>query len=696
VTSAVSWALAVGAVLAGIPASGYGAELLPPPDASAAVPPAASSETVVVGRRDGDAPREDRTGAASVVRPGESPRAFDDLGTILLEVPGVTASRTGSIGAFSTISIRGSSPDEVRVYLDGVPLNLASGGAVDISTLPVGDVERVEVYRGASPLAYGQSALGGIVAITTLTPVDTSLKLRSGMGSFGSRFGDLTGGGQLGRVRLYAGVHGYRATGDYRYHNDNGTPANPDDDVVDMPRQNNDLAEVNGVVRAVLPLPGRRTLQAGGIGFARERGLTGRGTYPTLKARLVTTRALGYLRYQSRDDLGSGGALAAQLYLFDQRDRTRDLEGELGVGGPRLTYNISRALGGIVNGSRPLAGWLRAAGILEGRRETYTPENQLDDSPTGLPGRRLTAVAGTELDFLWAWADLNIVPSARVEIVSDRVTHGAAADPVLTRQLPILRLGLVRALGPHAALKGNLGRYARIPSFLELYGDGTGRLLGNPDLLPERGINADLELWIDTSRVTSRTGLFAARVDQLIRWQSASWGQARAGNLAEARVWGAEQEVRIALGRHVRTIAQATYLRAVDESDNPGTHGRQLPFRPRVSGYLRPELVHVPLPAALELAAYADADVRGQTYGDSGNLLLLGPRLLVGAGLTVAAPRAGLRLTASAANLTDDRRGDFVDWALPGRTLFVTLAYAPVGLGPESATSPIFDPRHGP
>ena len=549
----VTCALAVGALVAGSAAPARAADVVPPsevsaPAAEASLGPSASSETVVVGRRDGDGPREDRTGAASVVKPGDSPRAFDDLGTILLEVPGVTATRTGSIGAFSTISIRGSSPDEVRVYLDGVPLNLAAGGAVDISSLPLGDVERVEVYRGTSPLAFGESALGGIVSITTRTPGDGRLKLRSGMGSFGARFADLTGGGQLGRLRVYGGIHAYSALGDYRYHNDNGTAANPADDVV-MPRQNNDLAEANGVVRAELALPGRRTLQAGGIAFAREQGLTGRGAYPTVSARLVTTRALGYLRYQSRDDLGAGGPLAAQLYLSAQRDRTRDPEGELGVGGPRLTSNTSRALGAIVNGSRPVASWLRVAGVLEGRRETYTPANELDAAPVGLPARRLAAVTGAELDFRWAWADLNVVPSARVEIVSDRITRGATVDPGLTRQLPVLRLGLVRGLGAHAMLKANVGRYARIPSFVEFYGNGTGRLIGNPDLRPERGNNADLALWIDVSRLTSRTGIFAAWVDDLIRWQSSSWGQARAGNLAQARIWGVEQEVRVVLGR---------------------------------------------------------------------------------------------------------------------------------------------------
>ena len=128
------------------------------------------SETVVRARPEpAETPREDRAAAASVVIPGNDPRTLDDLGSLLLEVPGVTVVRTGSIGTYSTLALRGANPDEVRIYLDGVPLNIAAGGAVDVSTLPLGDVERVEVYRGTTPLAFGESALGGIVSITTRT-----------------------------------------------------------------------------------------------------------------------------------------------------------------------------------------------------------------------------------------------------------------------------------------------------------------------------------------------------------------------------------------------------------------------------------------------------------------------------------------------------------------------------------------------
>ena len=161
------------------------------------------------------APREDRSAAATVLVPRESPRAADDLGSLLLEVPGANVTRTGGVGAFSTLSLRGSNPDEVRVFVDGIPLNQAVGGAVDLSTLPLGDVERIEVYRGSAPIVFGESALGGIVSITTRTPGEAQATARLGGGSFGTMYAGATGGGALGPLRLYLGLHALRAHNDF-------------------------------------------------------------------------------------------------------------------------------------------------------------------------------------------------------------------------------------------------------------------------------------------------------------------------------------------------------------------------------------------------------------------------------------------------------------------------------------------------
>ncbi|HEY7376828.1 MAG TPA: TonB-dependent receptor plug domain-containing protein, partial [Polyangia bacterium] len=308
----------------------------PAPDAPArlALDPSPPAETVVKARpQPANQPRADQSAAASVVVPDESPHAYDDLASLLAAVPGVSVVRTGSLGALSTITLRGSNPDQVRVYIDGVPVNIVDGGGVDVSTLSIGDVERVEIYRGSSPLEFGQSALGGIIAITTRTPGPVRAGARTGSGSFGTMFGDISGGGHVGRLRLYLGVHGFLAQGDYPYLDDNGTALNPNDDVR-RPRQNNDAQQGDGVFRAALPLAGRRALNLGVIAFARDQGLPGPGRFPTVRARFQTARALAYLRYESRDDLGAGGWLSAQLFGSWQRDRLHDPAMETGLGGP--------------------------------------------------------------------------------------------------------------------------------------------------------------------------------------------------------------------------------------------------------------------------------------------------------------------------------------------------------------------------
>ena len=129
----------------------------------------------------------------------------------------------------------------------------------------------------------------------------------------------------------------------------------------------------------------------------------------------------------------------------------------------------------------------------------------------------------------------------------------------------------------------------------------------------------------------------------------------------------------------MRLVVQLTYLVAEDASDNVATQGRQIQFHPRYHGYARPELVRVALPGGLELGAYADGDLRAQTYSDAANLQPMYTRVLLGAGVSVGRPRNHVRLTASAANLTDARQADVSNWSLPGRSVFFALAYAPIG-----------------
>jgi iron complex outermembrane receptor protein len=671
-----------------------GADALPPPD-RARVPAAPRSSSaraqvkpyqsvVTAPPRTDRAPREDPVAAASVVFPDDSPRALDDLGDLLAEVPGVIVTRSGGIGDFATVSLRGSNPDEVKIYVDGVPLNLAAGGGIDISTLPLGDVERVEIYRGTMPIGFPESALGGIISITTRAPSADRVSARAGSGSFGTMFGDASLASKAGPFHLYLGAHALAGNDGFRYHNDNGTLANPADDS-DGLRQNDHLSQLDGVARATLELRGRRQLGLGLVALARDQGLPGLGIRPTLHSHFETARGIAYATYDSRDDLGAGGRLHAQLFLSAQRDRFHDPDHEIGALAAE-TDDTTVSTGGTLTASRPLAAWLRGSAMGEARRETFQPIDHLEATPVGVPAERRVAAAGVELDLWWRRLDLDLIPTARIEAVRDVVSgrdalfqRQRAASPPVTHLLPILRLGLARPLTARVTLKANAGRYGRVPSFLELYGD-TGPLLGNPLLRPERGWNGDLgaEVQAGGARLSfhGRSTVFAARVDDLIEWVPLSYAQARVENLGRANIYGLEQDLALGLGGHVRLTGQATYLEARDASDVLYRRGKQLPLRPRYHAYLRPELRRLLDRHGVSLGAYLEGDLRAGAFSDDANLTALPDRLLIGAGLTIDVSRARMRLTLSAKNLTDSRALDLPWYPLPGRSVFASLMWS--------------------
>jgi len=114
-------------------------------------------------------------------------------------LPELRIKQSGGPGSLTTVSIRGSSSAQVLILLDGVPLNRPDQASVDLSTLPIQNVERIEVLRGPFSAIYGSAALGGVINIVTraapLSLVSTrvgSYGLTGNLLSIGGRTGNLT------------------------------------------------------------------------------------------------------------------------------------------------------------------------------------------------------------------------------------------------------------------------------------------------------------------------------------------------------------------------------------------------------------------------------------------------------------------------------------------------------------------------
>ncbi len=90
------------------------------------------------------------------------------LGDVLAALPGVDSNKDSPWE--QRPSVRGLTGQRVLVLVDGSPMNSVRGNGPHPSLLDPTQVERIEVVRGPSSVAYGSDALGGVINIITREP----------------------------------------------------------------------------------------------------------------------------------------------------------------------------------------------------------------------------------------------------------------------------------------------------------------------------------------------------------------------------------------------------------------------------------------------------------------------------------------------------------------------------------------------
>lgn len=110
---------------------------------------------------------EDPRSFTTVIHPHNFDKQDKSTPEMLSETVGVDVTNLGGEGSPSTASIRGSSDEQIAVFLDGVRMGATASGLVDFSTIPTGAIERIEVIRGAGSARFGTDAIGGVINIIT-------------------------------------------------------------------------------------------------------------------------------------------------------------------------------------------------------------------------------------------------------------------------------------------------------------------------------------------------------------------------------------------------------------------------------------------------------------------------------------------------------------------------------------------------
>jgi len=143
----------------------------------------------------------------------------DALAEILRSVPGVLAQHRYNYALDERISIRGFGARSafgvrgVRVVLDGIPQTLPDGQG-QLTDVEPGDLESVEVFRGAASALWGNAAGGVINLRSARGPVDSAtMRLQAVGGGRGFHKGQLYVANPLGNAALRTSVSWTGVTG---------------------------------------------------------------------------------------------------------------------------------------------------------------------------------------------------------------------------------------------------------------------------------------------------------------------------------------------------------------------------------------------------------------------------------------------------------------------------------------------------
>ncbi|HEY3637413.1 MAG TPA: TonB-dependent receptor [Rhizomicrobium sp.] len=91
------------------------------------------------------------------------------LPDVLADAPGLNVLQSGGPGGQTSVFMRGTDSNHVKVLVDGIDMSDPSSptGTFDFGQFLTQDIERVEILRGPQSGLYGSDAIGGVINIIT-------------------------------------------------------------------------------------------------------------------------------------------------------------------------------------------------------------------------------------------------------------------------------------------------------------------------------------------------------------------------------------------------------------------------------------------------------------------------------------------------------------------------------------------------
>ncbi|MGH6889601.1 MAG: TonB-dependent receptor plug domain-containing protein [Rhizomicrobium sp.] len=138
--------------------------------AAAVAQNAEAPETVVVTATRIPTPKAEVASSITVITAKEiAAKQQQTLPDVLSQVPGLNVVQSGGPGSQTSVFMRGTDSNHVKVLVDGIDVGDPSSpaGTFDFGQFLTQDISRIEVLRGPQSGLYGSDAIGGVINIVT-------------------------------------------------------------------------------------------------------------------------------------------------------------------------------------------------------------------------------------------------------------------------------------------------------------------------------------------------------------------------------------------------------------------------------------------------------------------------------------------------------------------------------------------------
>ncbi|MBU1342259.1 MAG: TonB-dependent receptor [Proteobacteria bacterium] len=431
--------------------------------------------------------------------------SFTGIDQVLNAMPGVEVKKSGT---GSRISIQGSGGNgKILVLINGRPANSTQYGSVDLDSIPLDMVQKVDVFKPPVPVWLGPGGTGGAINIVlanerqgkSKTKKNTRIRLVGG--SFGNA-------GISASQMIAADALSLKLTASANHR--------------DGRRTNTDRDSGSAGFQWDLPSKGNTRYDLSGRYYRSEHGASGPVHNPTPNARQEYQK--GSLDFRVKGFCGETGDYDIKLFMDDLSLEDRSRTGSVAT------------LDELVFGFKNEAVWTDENNGFSLQLMTSASRDRIEHTLSG-DHKRENAGIGLQSDIKQKTMTLSL--GARCDYTSDFDFQPAA------------HVGLNITMDPGTRLKLNGGYSVNIPTFGQLYQPSHGsidQVRGNPDLKEETVLTVSAGILHEFSKGRSlEITLFRADTDKMIGYEEGTDLIKRPVNIEEGSRQGIESTLYLKL-----------------------------------------------------------------------------------------------------------------------------------------------------